>query len=477
MGIGGHAIYGMCLGSQPGEQPADAEGLAWLDRHEVAHCVLSSFMPTDIDDPPSVLSEGWAQANQGDDEKTVALRAWEGRERAKSIPLRELTGPVWYNRHHWPAYLQGAALVNYILRKLRPRRSSWSCSRSCRPATFADDFQRILGVSLDELDAAYWAEVKQTGRRRGDARRAATVDLRVRPPVEPAAWNAFLDEYFAADAGPDRPLPPRGHDHRAGLPRSRTSTASRRPSTHRIAYRRSGDLMALEGPTPTAGEAYLATPAAIVRGLPPGRASPLGDRRPAPRRPRPGCTGGSPDSIAELDPLQQGGGIPAGDLPASRSSLPNCVDLRGHAASSGSRRAAAPCVRAAHRGQRPRSHAGVAIRSRSCSAADDKLAVRSSDIELHGRLAPAPGVRLRPRSRGAHPPLLSATRSSAARARSRTAPTTVVDRRFGPVPASEFTEERLLDGPATHTLPVPDEEHYKESPKFGHVYRILLPGA
>ena len=27
MGIGGHAIYGMCLGSRPGEQPADAEGL------------------------------------------------------------------------------------------------------------------------------------------------------------------------------------------------------------------------------------------------------------------------------------------------------------------------------------------------------------------------------------------------------------------------------------------------------------------
>ena len=88
LGIGGHAMYGMCMGSQPGDLPADAEGLTSLDRHEVAHCVIDSFMPTDIN-PPALLSEGWAQANMGQDAKAVALQAWEYRERGSTLSLNE----------------------------------------------------------------------------------------------------------------------------------------------------------------------------------------------------------------------------------------------------------------------------------------------------------------------------------------------------------------------------------------------------
>ncbi len=66
LGIENRAIFGLCMGSRPGEARADAEGLAEVDRHEVAHCVLTSHCKAWFD-PPSVLTEGWAEANQGSD--------------------------------------------------------------------------------------------------------------------------------------------------------------------------------------------------------------------------------------------------------------------------------------------------------------------------------------------------------------------------------------------------------------------------
>jgi hypothetical protein len=41
LGTGGSAIFGLCIRTQLGGAPADAEGLCTVDRHEVAHCVLN----------------------------------------------------------------------------------------------------------------------------------------------------------------------------------------------------------------------------------------------------------------------------------------------------------------------------------------------------------------------------------------------------------------------------------------------------
>src|SRR5262249_12449276 len=40
-GIGRRSIIGMCMGTRPGDESPDAEGLCRTDRHEVAHCVLT----------------------------------------------------------------------------------------------------------------------------------------------------------------------------------------------------------------------------------------------------------------------------------------------------------------------------------------------------------------------------------------------------------------------------------------------------
>ena len=465
MGIGGHALYGMCMGSQPGELSVDAEGLAWLDRHEVAHCVLDSFMPTDIE-PPSVLSEGWAQANQGDDERTVALHAREGRERGESIPLRELTGPGWYNRHHWPAYFQGAALVNHILRKHGPAKFL-ELFRSCRPATFADDCQRVLGVSLDDLDAAYWVGIKQlAGEETTPAARLRS--FKTRPPVEPAAWSAFVDEYLAATKTLIAP-----YDH-VDMTIERVfhgpdEHGKPETVTHRTVSRRSGDLMAMRAAYPHAGQAYLATPARSFVSRRPAENAPweIIDR------PRPDPELSYRGVVRHIAETGESFSKEAAFLLAIAAETQLLANASTFAVTQFERftEGGRPCVRV-----RIENTATKPAMWRSTTvvlAADEKLAARSSDIELHD------GSHLRQEFVYDHeagvPILRSYHYENVGRAgKIRDGTTTVVDRRFGPVPASEFTEEKLLDGPVVHKLAPSDDDLYKDPATFADWYRAAL---
>ena len=164
-GMQGKAIFGLCMGSRPGENPVDSEGLVEVDRHEVAHCVVTSLCNAGSD-PPSVLCEGWAEANSGIDPVTLARHARQYLDDGQGLSLRELTGPDWYNRHHRPAYVQGAVLVDYLLRTYGPERFV-TLYATCRRGSFDRDCRRILGVDVDDLDAAYQADIDQTIARDG----------------------------------------------------------------------------------------------------------------------------------------------------------------------------------------------------------------------------------------------------------------------------------------------------------------------
>jgi hypothetical protein len=464
MGIGGHAIYGMCMGSPPGERPAGAEGLSSLDRHEVAHCVLSSFMPAWIE-PPSVLTEGWAEANQGDDEKAVAVRALERREQGEWIPLREMAGPVWYNRHHWPAYFQGAALINYILRKHGPEKFL-ELFRTCGPTTFADDCQRVLDVSLDELDAAYWADVKQLV---GDEPTpvARLRGVKTHPPVDPAAWNAFVDAYHAATRILIAP-----YDHvDMTIERAfngKDEHGKPETVTHRIVYRRSGDLIARRAAYPDAGEASLATPGRSFMAVRKDGQAPweIVDR---PRDDPALSYRRVAKHIAETESFIREAAILlaiAGEsqLLANASSFAVTKLERfmegGH-----------PVVRVRIEDTAPHP---TAWRSTTIVlAADDNLAARSYDIELPD------GSHLRQEFAYDHDAGVPIVRSYHFEAvdhagKIRDGSTTVVERRLGPVPASEFTEGRLLDGPVVHKPPPSDDDRYKDPATFADWYRAVL---
>jgi hypothetical protein len=196
LGQDSKALLGFCMASQPGSQPTDAEGLSTLDRHEVAHCVMTNYHTPGFD-APAVLSEGWAQANQGSDPIEQAGLTWETIRKGGGMTLRQLTGPEWYDRHEWPAYRDGAPLVNFLLRRFGPEKFL-DLYATCRQSTFEDDCRRVLGLDLDGLDAAFRADLENLVTQEGPIARRRLESLRLDPGVDRAAWKAFLAEYFAA---------------------------------------------------------------------------------------------------------------------------------------------------------------------------------------------------------------------------------------------------------------------------------------
>lgn len=254
LGIQGKAILGLCMGSRPGKENASGQDLADVDRHEVAHCVVNRFI-TPWSEPPALLLEGWAQANSGSDAIRLAEDAWNSRAVRDWLPLRELTGPEWVGRHDGPVYWQGAPLVNYLLNRSGPTTFLELYTR-CRRRTFAEDCQRILGVTVDELDAQYTADLERLATLDASPQRRRLSRLKLGPKVDPAVWEALLDRYLPAA---ERLLKPYEHvrltvDYRLESEdprRGATAVSSRWTS------RRSGDFRSLLIESPEGARAYL----------------------------------------------------------------------------------------------------------------------------------------------------------------------------------------------------------------------------
>jgi hypothetical protein len=255
-GLGGKAIDSLCLGSRTDEPSADPASLTTLDRHEVAHVVLSQFCPMDIQ-PPALLVEGWAEANSGITPNALFLRAWSDWEMGQTHSLRELLGPDWYGRHETAAYSQGAVLVNYMLREFGPDRFI-SLYTTCRPATFDEDCRRILGVSVDQLDQAYWAEIeKRIGP--GGYPRYWLSSLPLGPGVNQADWDKFIADYFTAT---ERLLAPYQGVWLTADRTNSTTEPNGQTSTYawRYEFKRSGPLRMLKVMSPRREQLYLAHP-------------------------------------------------------------------------------------------------------------------------------------------------------------------------------------------------------------------------
>jgi hypothetical protein len=196
LGLDRCAIYDMALGTEGGQWPPGADGLSTMDRHEVAHCVITRNC-TARSDPPRVLMEGWAQANQGTPAEELAVTAWDDHQKGLSLTLRQLVAPDWYWYSGPAAYSQGAPLANYLLRVYGAERFL-KLYTTCRLATFEADCRATLGIGLDELDAAFWADTEQIARRVEPPARVWLKSRKLDPSIDPAAWDAFLTDYFAA---------------------------------------------------------------------------------------------------------------------------------------------------------------------------------------------------------------------------------------------------------------------------------------
>jgi hypothetical protein len=174
------AIRGLAFGSSCSPidwETADHPFKLSLDRHELAHGVMHQLQPPDAD-PPTLLIEGWAEAHSGlipQKQAEYALhsrRLW--RERAGVGPdasyLRELTGATWYRRVDGPVYSVGAAFAAYVLKTYGVARFL-RLYFTCRPERFAEVCAAELGVELDTLEAAFWAEAERLASIASDIKR------------------------------------------------------------------------------------------------------------------------------------------------------------------------------------------------------------------------------------------------------------------------------------------------------------------
>jgi hypothetical protein len=183
-GISGRGGDGWALGS-PWNAMAVSGNPGYVDLHEVAHCLL-----THSEDAPKLLHEGWAQLHQCA-KPTPDWRTFWNRKKAGGLySLRELTSPERYYNSDDPMYDQGSVLVDYLLRKFGHAKFLELC-RTCTEATFAADVNRVLGVTLDQLDRDYQNDFAS---QRSPTQRLFMA-MKLAKGVDPAAWRDFVDHY------------------------------------------------------------------------------------------------------------------------------------------------------------------------------------------------------------------------------------------------------------------------------------------
>ncbi len=442
------ALNGVCLGNLPGENHPDAEGLTWIDRHEVAHCVMFAFAPLVSTEPPAVLSEGWAQANMGSAPIDLSVRAWYQAEQSKAHSLRELTGPDWYASRRIAVYNQGAPLVNFLIETYGPGRFLELYS-TCRQASFAADCQRILGKGIDQLEADFRSAIDRD--RRGETPESRCLArLTLGPDVAPAAWRAFLDEYLAEA---HLLLAPYEHVRLtvelSGTARTPGGEESVRTSLYELA--RSGAWRRLRCRFPGVEEAYLAHPDYSVEAKRQGRdpweirIDPRLSPEQAYRRARWRCDGRSPVGWAAA-------------LLNVAEDLTNFVDISGVVVSK--------LDRVTENGQRlvrvrldNRTQTSLSWRSYTVELmADDHYAVRTFSYDYEDG-STSGGECSYDRQDGL--PVLRASRLSGTSddGTTTTVAATVMAQTFGPIPETEFAPERLLDGRSIPKVVAADEPH------------------
>jgi hypothetical protein len=159
LGVGGASYLGLALGS---EQSVEAKTGYSLDRHELAHAVIEQQLPWGAD-PPTMLSEGWADAQSGLPPSELAQRALDLRQEGRALSLRQLLRPDWYHQDSGPVYEEGAAFVDFLLRRYGPQ-PFLQLYDECRPETFDADCRRLFGKDLNALEALFWQDVQSVAK-------------------------------------------------------------------------------------------------------------------------------------------------------------------------------------------------------------------------------------------------------------------------------------------------------------------------
>ena len=152
-GAGGFCLFGVAVGTAPGSQELGPDGLAFTDRHEVAHWAISRFFKPYQVLPPTALIEGWAESQSGYSQSRLYGQALSCRQAQTWLPLSRLVIPgedILYSR----VYRQGGVLVDYLLDRYGGP-SFFALYHGCTSAGFDADCKRLLDRRLDELEIEY----------------------------------------------------------------------------------------------------------------------------------------------------------------------------------------------------------------------------------------------------------------------------------------------------------------------------------
>lgn len=151
LGQSGLSFLGLALGSR--ESPAST-----LDRHEIAHAVLTQLRVPSAD-PPMVLHEGWAESQSGVDSSTLAARALKAKMEDPTIRVVDLLDEEIYRLDAGRAYSYGGAFVDFLIREFSVGHfvkiyNKWSVKTS------EADFRTVYGMSISELERAFWLDAE-----------------------------------------------------------------------------------------------------------------------------------------------------------------------------------------------------------------------------------------------------------------------------------------------------------------------------
>jgi hypothetical protein len=153
------SFLGLALGS---DQSLDWDQQGKLDRHELAHAVLTQYrMPTA--DPPMVLHEGWAEKQSGVSRNELAMIALAARDQSPDLKVADLFTHQYYHLDAGLAYSYGGAFVDYLLR-VRSISQFVDFYNRCGQETFEVDFENVYGVPISEAEGLFWQDMERIAR-------------------------------------------------------------------------------------------------------------------------------------------------------------------------------------------------------------------------------------------------------------------------------------------------------------------------
>jgi hypothetical protein len=191
-GAGGFCLFGVAVGTAPGSQELGPDGLAFTDRHEVAHWAISRFFKPYQVLPPTALIEGWAESQSGYSQSRLYGQALSCRQAQTWLPLSRLVIPgedILYSR----VYRQGGVLVDYLLDRYGGP-SFFALYHGCTSAGFDADCKRLLDRRLDELEIEYTRHLDETIAKYGSLQQWQLVELRCGPSIDPVKWRQLVQK-------------------------------------------------------------------------------------------------------------------------------------------------------------------------------------------------------------------------------------------------------------------------------------------